>query len=408
MRRGVVFASMIGTIIEWYDIFIFGTGSIYIASELFPSTNKTIALLNTFLVFALGFVTRPVGALVFGHYGDKIGRKTMLLFTLLASGISSGLVGVLPTYAQLGIVTVILLVILRLILGFGLGGEWGGAVLLITENTEKRIWVSFVQSTVGIGLILGSLVFLIISSLTTTSFMYSVGWRIPFLLSFLMTAVGLFIRFKIEETKEFQEALKRNEISKFPAKDLFKSYWKEVILGTFFAGSLGTIFYVGAILVPSVMEEHNVITPQQGFLATILMGFFDLVFVFIGGYLSDFLSIKLLLFVSNLLGLVLLYPSFYIKSDAIIWLIASYGVAHGLGYSPLASLLSEMFPTKVRYSGSSSGYQFGNSFIGGPASYVSDFLGSISYVLYPVFAIVTIIITFIGLINVKERKIISK
>ncbi|AWR98228.1 MFS transporter [Acidianus sulfidivorans JP7] len=398
---------MVGTIIEWYDIFIFGTGAIYISAELFPPTNKTVALLNTFLVFALGFVTRPVGALFFGHFGDKLGRKKMLLFTLLASGISSGFVGLLPSYAVAGIFTIVALVILRLVLGFGLGGEWGGAVLLMVENTEKNkaFWASFVQSTVGIGLILGSIVFLILSSFTSNSFMYSIGWRIPFLLSFLMAIIGLVVRVKIvEDTAEFKKILEQGEISRFPMKDLFKSYWKEVILGTIFAGSLGTIFYVGAILVPAIMEEASIITPSQGFLATMLMGLFDSIFSFVGGKLSAITGEKTLLFLSNILGLILLYPSIYVKSSLIvIILILSYGIAHGIGYSPLASLISNMFETRVRYSGSSAGYQFGNSFIGGPASYVSYYLGSIDYALYPAFAIIVIVVTFIGLFTVKEK-----
>ena len=410
MKKSTVFASMIGTIIEWYDVFIFGTGAYYISLELFPPSNPTVALLNTFLVFALGFVTRPIGAIVFGHFGDKIGRKTMLLITLTSSGIASGLVGLLPTYAQVGLLTVILLVILRLILGFGLGGEWGGAVLLMVENSEKRrgFWVSFVQSTVGIALILGSLVFLILSSVTSKSFMLSYGWRIPFLLSFLMTVIGVIIRLKVEETKAFMKAKEENKLVDVPSKVLFKNNWKEVLIGTVLSGSLGTIFYVGAILVPAVMESLNVIPVQLGFLATLLMGFFDSIFVFVGGILSDKIGRKVLIILSNVLGLVLLYPSFYIKNEfAIVALISIYGIAHGIGYSPLAAYISEIFPTNVRYSGSSASYQFGNSFIGGPASYVSDFLGTINYFLYPVFALMVILVSIGVIVKGKETKEIS-
>lgn len=407
MKPTTVFASMIGTIIEWYDVFIFGTGAYYISVELFPPTNPTVALLNTFLVFALGFLTRPLGAIVFGHFGDKIGRKEMLIITLTSSGIASGLVGVLPTYAQVGLLTVFLLVVLRLILGFGLGGEWGGAVLLMVENTENKrgFWVSFVQSTVGIALILGSLVFLLLSSYTSSSFMLSVGWRIPFLLSFILTIIGLLIRLKVEETRAFEKAKEENKILEIPSKELFKRNWKEVLLGTLFAGSLGTIFYVGAILVPAVMESLKILPLQLGFLATLLMGLMDSIFVFIGGILSDKLGRKILILISNVIGLILLYPSFYIPNDlVIVALIATYGIAHGLGYSPLAALISEIFPTNVRYSGSSSAYQFGNSFIGGPASYVSDFLGSVSYALYPIFTLIIILISIASLYGIKETK----
>lgn len=407
MKTTIIFASMVGTIIEWYDVFIFGTGAYYISKELFPPTNPTVALLSTFLVFALGFITRPLGGLFFGHYGDKIGRKQMLIITLMSSGIASGLVGLLPTYAQAGVITIYLLVVFRLILGFGLGGEWGGAVLLMVENTDSRrgFWVSFVQSTVGIALILGSLVFLILSLITSQTFMLSIGWRIPFLLSFLLTVIGLIIRLKVEETKAFEKAKENNEILKFPTKELFKKNWREVLVGTILAGSLGTIFYVGAILVPAIMESLKMIPLQLGFLATLLMGLTDSIFVFVGGILSDIMGRKTLLIVSNVLGLILLYPSFYIHNEvAIVLMITLFGVAHGLGYAPLAALISEIFPTNVRYSGSSSAYQFGNSFIGGPASYVSDFLGSISYALYPLFALIVILISIGSLTKVKETK----
>lgn len=407
-RSSLVLASMIGTLIEWYDVFIFGTGAFYISKELFPPSNPTVALLNTFLVFALGFVTRPIGAIIFGHYGDKIGRKVMLLFTLLSSGIASGLVGVLPTYAEVGILTVILLVILRLVLGFGLGGEWGGAVLLITENFESRktFWVSFVQATVGIGLMLGSIVFLVLSLILPERSMLIIGWRIPFLLSFVMMGIGIFIRLKVEETKEFVKAKENKQLSSFPAKDLFRSFTSKVILGTFLAGSLGTIFYVGAVLLPAIMEQLKIISPSQGFTATLAMGAFDAIFAFIGGALSARINDKNLLIVSNLLGLLLLYPSFYLKEPLlVIFMISFYGIAHGIGYSPLASILSSLFPTSVRYSGSSSAYQFGNSFIGGPASYASDFLGSISYSLYPVFTLIMIVIAIGSLISVRREKI---
>lgn len=410
-RSSLIIASMVGTLIEWYDVFIFGTGAFYISKELFPRGNPTVALLNTFLVFALGFITRPVGALVFGHYGDRIGRKTMLLFTLLASGIASGLVGVLPTYAQAGLITVVLLVILRLVLGFALGGEWGGAVLLITENFESRktFWVSFVQATVGLGLMLGSVVFLILSLLLPEQAMLSIGWRIPFLLSFAMMGIGVFIRLKVEETKEFIKAKENRELSTFPAKDLFKSHLPKIILGTLLAGSLGTIFYVGAVLLPAVMEELKIISPSQGFTSTLLMGIFDAVFVFVGGMLSNYTNNRNLLILSNLIGLLLLYPSFYTRNPTIVvFMIACYGIAHGMGYSPLASTLSSFFPTKVRYSGSSSSYQFGNSFIGGPASYASEFFGSISYSLYPVYALIMTIIAISSLIVMRKEKVVDR
>jgi MFS family permease len=162
--------------------------------------------------------------------------------------------------------------------------------------------------------------------------MLSVGWRIPFLLSFLLTVIGLIIRLKVGETKAFEKVKENNEILQLPSRDLFKKYWKEVLVSTLLVGSLGTIFYVGAILVPAIMESLKVLPVQLGFFATLLMGLMDSIFVFVGGVLSDVLGRKALLIISNVLGLILLYPSFYINNKiAIVVMIAFYGVAHGLG-----------------------------------------------------------------------------
>ena len=190
-KTDVIAASMIGTIIEWYGIFIFSSGAIYIEKTFYPNVSVAEGLLLTLLTFALGFVTRPVGAYVFGHFGDKLGRKRILLLTLLISGISTGLTGLIPPEASIGALAIVLLVVLRLILGFGLGGEWGGAMLLTLETFKERrgFYSSFVQSTVGIGLLLGTAIFIPLVYVFPTSFMYSIGWRIPFLASFVIVIV---------------------------------------------------------------------------------------------------------------------------------------------------------------------------------------------------------------------------
>ncbi|AWR93584.1 MFS transporter [Acidianus brierleyi] len=407
MKKITIAGSMIGTIIEWYDIFIFSSGSVYIGEELFPSSNKAVAVLDVLLVFALGFLTRPIGAFLFGHYGDRNGRKYSLLITLLISGISSGLVGVLPTYAQLGLITIILLVILRLVLGLGLGGEWGGAILLVNETNERKraFFSAFVQSTVGIGLLLGTGVFLILTSYLPSSEMFSFGWRIPFLLSFIMVAVGITIRLKIDETRLFTEVKNSGLIVRFPGKEMVVRYWKELLLGTLLAGSLGTIFYVGAVLLPVVFSGLGIISENISLIAVSLLAIADLTTVFISGKISDIIGRRLLLLLSNLGSLAIIIPAFEFRNPAsFIFFVTLFGIFHGLGYSPLAASLSEMFPTIVRYSGSSSAYQFGNSFIAGPASYISDFLGSISYALYPLYSIAFILIAIYSTIRMKETK----
>ncbi|BBG25108.1 Putative sialic acid transporter [Sulfuracidifex tepidarius] len=407
MNKLTISASMIGTIIEWYDVFIFSSAALYIGEELFPSTNPVVATLNVLLVFALGFITRPIGALIFGHFGDRRGRRYSLLYTLLISGISSGIVGLLPTYQEVGDITIVTLVILRLLLGLGLGGEWGGAVLLAIENGERKrgFYSSFVQSTVGIGLLMGSLIFLLLSSVLTKSEMFSFGWRIPFLLSFLMVAVGTVIRLKVNETALFTKVKEENLLLLLPSKEMFKKYWKELLLGTFVAGALGTIFYVGAILLPLFYETSMVISSVQSFEGTSVFAVVDIIMVFVGGRLSDRVGRRPILVIANLLALITIYPAFLLKSvDSFFLALVLFGIYHGSGYSPLAAMISEIFPTNVRYTGSSSAYQFGNSFLGGPASYVSADLGSVNYLLYPVYTVVLVIVTIAFLVKARESK----
>ena len=261
-KTDVIAASMIGTIIEWYGIFIFASGAIYIERTFYPSVSVAEGLLLTLLTFALGFITRPVGAYVFGHFGDRLGRKRILLLTLLISGISTGLTGLIPSEASIGAMAIVLLVVLRLALGFGLGGEWGGAMLLTLETFKNRrgFYSSFVQSTVGIGLLLGILIFIPLVYALPASFMYSIGWRIPFLASFVIVVVGVFIRLKVKETPVFEAEKKKNRILKSPEKELFTKHWKKIVVGTLLAGSSGNFFYFAIALLPVLFENAKKIT----------------------------------------------------------------------------------------------------------------------------------------------------
>jgi len=403
----IISSSMVGTIIEWYGIFIFSSGAIYIADVFYPTVSKSVGLLLTLLTFALGFVTRPVGAFIFGHFGDRLGRKNMLLITLLISGISTGLTGLVPGYVAIGIWAIILLVILRLILGFGLGGEWGGAMLLTLENFKGKrgFWSSFVQSTVGIGLIIGTMIFLAVEYFVPQSAMYSYGWRIPFLLSFIIVIIGFIIRFRLSETPVFEAARKEKQIMGMPAKQLFKRNWREVLAGTLLAGSSGNFFYFAVALLPAVFESTKVVTITTGLIATLIFGVMDIIFVFIGGIASDRYGRRTLLIIANVFALVLLYPAIYLVSPMeFIFILAAFGIAHGISYSPLGAFISEVFPTNVRYSGNSMSYQFGNAFIGGPAPYASDLLGSFLYPLYPVFTLAFILIALGTIVSIQETK----
>ncbi len=371
---------MIGTIIEWYGIFIFSSGAVYIERTFYPNVSVAEGLLLTLLTFALGFITRPVGAYVFGHFGDKLGRKKILLLTLLISGISTGLTGLIPSEASIGALAIVLLVILRLVLGFGLGGEWGGAMLLTLETFKKRrgFYSSFVQSTVGIGLLLGTAIFIPLVYLFPASFMDTIGWRIPFLASFVIVIVGVFIRLKVKETPVFEAEKKKNRILKSPEKELFTKHWKEVIVGTLLAGSSGNFFYFAISLLPVLFETTGKITVLVGLIGTAIFGILDIIFVFVGGQISDKRGRRVIIAGANFLALIVLFPSIYlVGTDYFIIFLSLFAVAHGLSYSPMGAMISEIFPTTVRYSGNSASYQYGNSFIGGPAPYVSDLLGTL-------------------------------
>ncbi|KJE48879.1 MULTISPECIES: MFS transporter [Acidiplasma] len=408
--RDIILASMVGTIIEWYGIFIFSSGADYISKVFYPFVTSSVAILLTLLTFALGFVTRPVGAYIFGHYGDRIGRKKMLLLTLMISGISTGLTGLIPGYASIGVAAIIILVILRLVLGFGLGGEWGGAMLLTLENFQSRrgFYSSFVQSTVGLGLLIGVFIFFPLAYYLPASAMIAYGWRIPFLFSFVILIIGAFIRLKVSETPVFENEIKSKKIQKSPFKVLMKRHWKGVLTGTILAGSSGNFFYFAIALLPVLMEEIYKMPVYFGLIGTAIFGIADIIFVFMGGMISDAKGRKIIIAFANILALVIIYPSVYLVSDYyFIIFITLFGVAHGLSYSPLGAMISEIFPADVRYSGNSAAYQYGNSFIGGPAPYVSDYLGGISYVLYPVFTVIFILIALGTVIKTGETRNLS-
>src|SRR6478609_7431807 len=222
----VAAASMIGTAIEWYDFFLYGTAAALIFNKLFfPTFDPMVGTLLAFATYALGFVARPLGGLLFGHYGDRIGRKTMLYLTLLIMGAATTVVGLLPTYETLGVWAAILLIACRLIQGFGLGGEWGGAVLMAVEYApegKKGFYGSWPQLGAPLGLVLGTLVFTVVSSTLTDAQLYAWGWRIPFLFSIALVLVGLWIRFTISESPEFQKVKDSKQEVKMPIVDAIR------------------------------------------------------------------------------------------------------------------------------------------------------------------------------------------
>jgi MFS transporter, MHS family, shikimate and dehydroshikimate transport protein len=408
----VAMASLIGTSIEWYDFFLYGTAAALVLGPLFfsPKLSPLAAQLSAFATFWVGFAARPVGGIVFGHFGDRIGRKTMLILTLLIMGIATFLVGVLPTYQAIGLIAPVLLVILRFAQGFAVGGEWGGAVLLATEHApaaRRGFFGSWPQFGVPIGLLLSALLFSVVASSFSKAAFLAIGWRIPFLLSIVLVAVGLFIRLRITETPDFERVRETGTIARLPVIDVLRTNLKSVILaaGAFFLTN-GT-FYIYVTFSVSYGEKVLKV-PSSTMLTGVLIGAVAMgVTILAAGALSDRLGrLPVYLAGAAFVG-VMAFPVFWLidtKSPAFIALALALGLGGiGIMYGPQAAFFSELFGANVRYSGASLGYQITAIFAGGLAPFIATALlavfnnASWPIALYIVgMAIITLVCTYLA------------
>jgi len=344
----------------------------------------------------------------------------MLLLTVLIFTIVGALIGLGPTFLQVGNWAILWLVFSSLLLGFALGGEWGGAFLLMTENVKeerKGFWSAFPQSTPGIGLLLGSVTYFALASAISANQMYDFGWRIPFLLCVPIGLVGLVIRYRVSETTAFQAVLanKKNGEEGTRSVGRLKDYRRHLLLGTLLVGSSGNIFFVGITLFPIVFELLKVVSVQWAQVGIGVYAMTDIVFVFIGGRLSDFKLSKFgrtisgrksLVIASNIVFLCVVYPAFYSHSIlSYLIFVMLFGVAHGLGYASVGLLISENLPTGLRYTGNSMMFQIGNAFISAPASFISVYLSSIAYALYPAYPVVFSFVAFGAITQLEETTV---
>ncbi len=408
----VAMASLIGTSIEWYDFFLYGTAAALVLGPLFfsPKLSPLAAQLSAFATFWVGFAARPVGGIVFGHFGDRLGRKRMLILTLLIMGIATFLVGCLPTYKDIGIIAPVLLVILRFAQGFAVGGEWGGAVLIATEHApaaRRGFFGSWPQFGVPIGLLLSSLIFSVVASSFSKAAFLSIGWRIPFLLSIVLVAVGLFIRLRIAETPDFERVRETRTIARLPVIDVLRTNLKSVVLaaGAFFLTN-GT-FYIYVTFIVSYGEKI-IKVPSITMLTGVLIGAVAMgVTILAAGALSDRLGrLPVYLAGAAFVGL-MAFPVFWLidtKSPALIALALALGIGGiGIMYGPQAAFFSELFRANVRYSGASLGYQITAIFAGGLAPFIATALlalfnnASWPIALYIVgMAIITLVCTYLA------------
>jgi metabolite-proton symporter len=380
--RKAAIASVVGTSIEWYDFFLYGTASALIFPALFfPDSSDFAGKLEAYSTLAVGFAARPVGAAIFGHWGDRIGRKATLIITLLLMGISTALIGVLPGAGTLGLLAPTLLVFLRLVQGIAVGGEWSGSVLLAMEwgDQKKRgLMGSYAQIGVPVGLILGTGGLSLLSAMISPDAFHDWGWRIPFLFSLVMVAIGLWVRLKIIETPMFAEVVKSKRTAKLPVIEVCKRHPKEILLaaGARFAEQMP--FYVFTTFVLTYVVDEVGMSETFALNAVMCAAAVELFMLPFFSRLSDHIGRKKVYF-AGIIG-VGVYGFIYfglldtgVAALVFIAILLSL-VPHDAMYGPQAALIAESFPTSLRYAGAGIGYQLASVFAGGPAPLIAVIL----------------------------------
>ncbi|WP_370645337.1 MFS transporter [Pseudonocardia sp. DSM 110487] len=382
----VVAASMAGTTVEWYDFFLYGVAAALVFNEVFfPALGPAAGTVAAFATFAIGFVARPLGGLVFGHYGDKLGRKTLLVISLLMMGIATFLIGLLPGAATIGVAAPILLIVLRLVQGFAIGGEWGGAILIVSEHGDparRGYWASWPQAGVPFGQLLANGLLFLLAAVQDEAAFLAWGWRIPFLLSAVLVLIGLYIRLSVEESPIFKEAQAKaaeaaaaGEKQVVPIVDVFRRYPREVFtaMGARFAENVS--YYIFTIVITSYMTQRLDVSSSFVLGAVMIGAFVHLVTIPVWGALSDRYGRKpiYLLGAAGVGVWAFVFIALIDTANFALTTLAVIGglVFHGAMYGPQAAFLSELFGTKVRYSGTSVGYQLASVVAGGLAPIVA-------------------------------------
>jgi metabolite-proton symporter len=379
----VAVASTIGATIEWYDFFLYGTAAGLIFNQLFfPPGNPTAGTLAAYATFAAGFVARPVGGFIFGHFGDRIGRKTMLVLTLLIMGAATFAIGLVPTYAQIGIWAPVILLTLRVLQGIGLGGEWGGAVLMAVEHApegRRGFFGSWPQLGVGAGLLLGTAAFSVLSIIMPEEAFLAWGWRVAFLASGVLVAVGMYIRLQIMESPSFTEIKESSSEARVPFAELLRTQPKEAFLslGTRFAE--GVSFNVYGVFVISYITATLKLPMTTALLGVSLAAAIMCVLTPVYGALSDRVGRRPVFVVGAVLFGLFALPSFLLfNTRETVWivlaLVLAFGIIHPAMEGILSSFWSELFDTRVRYTGVSFAYQFSGILASGLTPLIATWL----------------------------------
>ena len=381
LRRAVI-ASTVGTTIEWYDFLLYSTVTGLVFGKLFfPKSDPLVGVLEAFAVYTVGFIARPIGAMIFGHYGDRIGRKGALIATLLLTGLATFAVGFVPTYETVGIWGAVILTVIRFIQGIGVGGEWGGSVLLSMEwartNTHRGFITSWPQLGGPAGLLLANIAVLVFSRISGDQFLVW-GWRIPFMLSIVMVAVGLYIRLGILETPAFRRLVSENRIEKAPVAEVLKRQPRLIILTALarMAEQAPAYIYLAFVFAYGTQVLHA----SRDFLLTSLIcaGIVSFATIPFAGHLSDRIGRKRMYIIGAVadrdIRLHLLRDVEHDRAGLIFFGIVLSFVPHDLMYGPQAALIAECFTPRLRYSGASIGYQVSSIISGGPAPLIATAL----------------------------------
>ncbi|WP_235837780.1 MFS transporter [Chitinasiproducens palmae] len=417
MRRTLV-ASVAGNAMEWYDFFIYGTAAALVFGQLFFPKNgdPLIGTLGAFAAFAMGFVARPLGGIVFGHIGDRLGRKTSLVWTLLLMGVATFGIGLLPTYESAGILSPILLVVLRVVQGIASGGEWGGGVLMISENADERnrgYLSAWSQLGVGGGFVLASAAFLAVQALPHEQFM-SWGWRLPFLGSVVIFVLGIYIRRRLPESHDFAEAAQKDKTTHLPVVEVIRRHPKEILvaMGLRFAENGGAyIFLAFSLVYAKYVGIPNAIMLTGVTVAMVV----EMAAMLAWGWLSDRIGRKPVYLIGAVGLMVVAFPFFWLldtRQPVMIYfaLILGTAVCHGAMIGTLPALITELFSTEVRYSGVALGHEVASVFAGGLSPVIATALLERYHAAWPVavFLMILGLITVITLLVSREpRRVVT-
>jgi metabolite-proton symporter len=380
--RRAAYASAIGTTIEWYDFFLYNTAAALVFPHLFfPESSAYAGAMQSFATYFVGFAARPIGAAIFGHWGDRIGRKTTLIITLLVMGIASAIIGILPGTATIGVAAPLLLVTLRVLQGIAVGGEWSGSVLLTMEwGDQKRrgLLGSFAQIGVPVGLVLGTGGMTLLSATMSDESFNSWGWRVPFLASLVLVVVGLVIRLRILETPMFARVLNQGKTATTPVAEVIRRHWREILLsaGVRFAEQMPFYLFTTFVLT-YVVQRHNY--SKTFVLAAVLVGAtVELAAIPYFSHLSDRIGRKRVYMTGAIIAGVFAFPYFAVLAyggQVMIFIVIVLSmIVHAMMYGPQAALIGESFPTHLRYGGAGLGYQLASVFAGGPAPLIATWL----------------------------------